>query len=67
MTLNQAKYDEAVNEMKQVASGDRGWVSLTAHAKTSGVSKQQLSIVAKALHLDVENHGKYGMTATKHS
>jgi len=59
-------YDKAVNQMKEVAAGRRGWVSLTRASRECGVPKGQLRVVALALGLSVEDsHGNHGMTARR--
>lgn len=64
MTTNNAAYDKAVNELKEVAAGRRGWVSLTDASRKSGERKEMLAVVAKALGLEVKaSHGHNGMTA----
>ena len=62
---NQANYDQAVDAMKEIAAGKRGWISLTEHSRKCGVPKSQLAVVAKAIGLSVTNHGNFGMTARK--
>jgi hypothetical protein len=64
--MNKAAYIEAVNELKEVAAGTRGWVSLTQLSKECGVSKGQLKVVAEAIGLKVNaSHGRHGMTASR--
>jgi hypothetical protein len=66
MERNQAAYDKTVNELKEVAAGTRGWVSLTWAARECGLPKGQLKIVAEALGLEVtKSHGWYGMVASR--
>jgi hypothetical protein len=58
-------YDKAVNELKEVAAGTRGWVSLTKASRQCGERKEMLAVVAKALGLVVTNHGAHGMCARR--
>ena len=64
--MSNAAYIEAVNGMKAVAAGTRGWISLTQAARKSGLPKGHLKIVAEALGLEIEiSHGRHGMTARR--
>lgn len=61
---DRGEYEKAVDELRDVAAGRRGWSSITAAARKSGVPKNHLRLVAEALGLEVEeSHGRHGMTA----
>lgn len=64
--MTNAAYIETVDQMKAVAAGTRGWISLTQAAKKCGLPKGHLKIVAEALGLKVQDsHGRHGMTAAR--
>ena len=56
---------EIIEQLKEVVSGRRGYVSLTRAAKASGINKHALAAAAKALGLETDNHGKYGLCASR--
>ena len=63
---DKAAYAAFCEEIKQCADGQRGWVGLTKHAKLTGVPRNQLIVVAKAMGLAVDSHGgRHGYTAHK--
>jgi len=63
--MTNVAYVRTVNELKEVASGKRGWGSLTKAARDCGLPKEQLKIVAEALGLNAQNHGNHGLTARR--
>jgi len=58
-------FDKFANELNEVKTGYRGWCSITFAAKESGIDKETLEKVAKMRGLETNNHGKYGLVATK--
>lgn len=64
--MNKTAYNEAVDELKEVAAGRRGWVSITAKAKSADVPKRQMEIIAECLRLTVKRaHGRHGTVAVR--
>jgi hypothetical protein len=59
------EYKIVVDQLKEVVAGTRGWMSLTQASKECGVPKLHLKIVAEALGLEVKNHGRHGMSASR--
>jgi hypothetical protein len=64
---NKDEYMKFVGECKEVAGlvpgAKRGYVRLTPYAKTIGINKGQLVVVARALGLTVDTHGSHGTCA----
>lgn len=52
-----ARYTRFVNECKEVLAGARGWVSILEAHRESGVAREQLEVVAKALSLKIDRQG----------
>jgi hypothetical protein len=63
--VNVAAYKVFCEALKEVAAGTRGWISLTDHAKLTGVKRQHLVVMAQSLNLHIDIHGKYGYCATR--
>ena len=64
--MNNEAYNKVIDELKEVAAGNRGWVSLTMASRACGERKEMLAVMAKALGLAVDNsHGSYGMCARR--
>ena len=67
--IQQAIYNPTTADMlTEVTQGRRGWVSLTQRAKVDGVSKTELANIAtNVFGLVCENHGRYGLCASRRS
>jgi len=62
----QKKYDFLINQIKEVAIGNRGFVSVTKKtAASAGTTQNQILVIAKTLNLKFDVHGKYGFCVYK--
>lgn len=60
------KWKEYINELKEVASGKRGWADASkTRAKDMNLQHGSLTVMAQVMGLKVVRHGKYGYIATK--
>lgn len=64
--FNQAKYNTAIDCLKQVVGGTRGWVSITEESRECGAPKRQIEIMARHLGLEITpSQGRRGMIARR--
>ena len=59
-------YETFIDQLREVAAGKRGWVSITVATRETGFDKEELCRAAVALGLNVtRSHGRHGTTCHK--
>ena len=50
---------------REITQGKRGFVSIARFSKETGIERPRLIRIAEAFKLQMHNHGKYGLCASR--